>query len=260
MSRISRITGGMLGKNLGDLNLSVGINLSLAWCLGSHPAGSSLLGTELVSRNVGTLNGTSAFSADHPTESWKGLDTPTFTDNWSVALSAAFKTALDGTNDYSVAIHQSLTDGESSGVLFCVPWFDSSWAYPFRLMGLHRQGLSSTGLQHVFSDGVDRKATGSTAGDNWLPDGNPHWVGFARTGFDYDWYADGSLIQSKVAGTANLGFNPTGSSKMVLGSRSDVSPAEGCKVKFHSMSIWNRLLSPSEFSSLNSDPTQQFIT
>jgi len=257
-----------LAKPLGDLDQGAGINSGLIWCLGSHPVGSPLLGVELVSRDSGTLGGTAAFDATHPDEAtWRGLDLKAFDDYYLLDHPAAFDAALDGADEYTALMYCAASSGEDFGTFYSIPYFDDSWSAPFTSFRLRRgaPGNATHAATHIWSDSSTNRAftmvDGGSEGDMWYPDSNPHMIGNARNGSTHRFYADGSEQHSETSVTGGvIDFNATGSSKMVIGTTNDQALQESLIMEVYFFAVWDRELSSSEISSLDSDPTQMFIT
>jgi len=265
MSRIVRIAGGALGSPKGDLKAGAAINNNLVFCLGAHPAGSPLLGIDLVSRDALTLGGGAAMTADHPDESWKSLDLATADDYARWDLSSAFETAMDGAEVYSFAAYcEVFGASESFAVFFAIPYNDGSHSSPFHTLTMSRQSTSQQVVIHFWngSGGLRNfdNDDGGAQGDMWLPDGSAHWLVFTRNGQSHKIYADGVEQHSGSAQDEPIVFNSFGSSKLVIGTRNDSDLGESLVGEIHTLAIWDRELSAAEVSSLNSDPTQMFVT
>ena len=262
MPRSGLIAAAIAPGILGDLDAKAAINSGLIWCLGSHEVGSELLGVELVSRNSGTLGGTAAFDATHPDEAaWRGLDCKVLDDHWVVAITEAFQTDLEGANIYSIAAYVEIVSVETGSVIMSLPYNDNSWTLPYSSIRLSRAGTSNTDVRSQWADGASSsREFRNTSGDMWRP-GAPHWMVATRDGSAHLLALDGveqDSDNSVIGGVVD--FKSDGSSKIVIGTRNDQSLSESTVMKVHALGIWSRELSSSEISSLNSDPTQMFIT
>lgn len=266
MSRIVRLAGGALGGLKGDLKPNASINNDLMFCLGAHPAGSPLLGVDLVSRVGGTLGGGAAFNANHPDETWKSLDLATVDDYIKFAIQSAFDTALDGASVYTIAVYAEVfAASESFAVFLAIPYNDSSHSSPFHTVALTRQSTSAEVVTHFWYDGTALRNfnndDGGAQGDMWRPDGSAHWLVATRNGQNNALYLDGVEQHADPSATGgNVTFNASGSSKIVIGTRNDSDLGESLVAEIHSLSFWDRELSTTEISDLNTTPTLQFIT
>jgi len=244
----------------GDLDPAQPINRGLAWCMGSHPPGSSgLLGRDLCRRQLFTdLGGTAAFDAAHPDiAAWLGLDIKADDD---VAEWSSFN-LREITSAFSIACYLSPTAGETDSIMLVVPWADDNWLTPFYTIGMRIDGTfaGATEVSVLWSDGAALQSGINNGGDAWVGDGNPHWVVGVRDGATLQIYLDGVQQGTDVTvDGADVGWNASGSRQIWVG-RGPAATQHFTDAQFHSAAIWKRALTAAEVAALNTNPTVQFI-
>jgi len=246
-----------IGLLPGDIDPGQEINRSLLFCCGSHPAGSPLLGVDLIKRRPATLLGSADLSADHPDIGWKSFNSPAAAD-----LVFFRSAALRGIGEsFSIGAYIAVDSAESNAMICCVPWFDPGWSSPFASLSWGREGTTSAGAEARWSDGNTLITVANTSGsDMWPDDTNGHWLVWTRMGTTHRFYFDGVKQGLDVTGDASTPvFNSDGSRDLFLFGRNDQNPGHNLNGKIYAISIWQRELSAAEVSALAANSTVQFI-
>jgi lysophospholipase L1-like esterase len=239
----------------GAPDLGHAINTNLAFFVGSHPAGSSLLGKELISNATFSLVGSAAFTGDHPSLSgYKCLR------NVSKTADAAYLTAapagLTGISTVytmwaDIQIDTALVDGEAAAVLSAP--VNAGWTSTYSKMMWAKS--NTTHKQFTFMRNVGVNNASAASGAASFPTTGRYRVAVVRNGTAYKFYLNGAQAGSDETG-ASTAIDWSGTDRgITLLNRHFGAPGEGMIARLLGLRVWSRALSGTEIGDLNTDPT-----
>ena len=233
------------------------INTGLVFCLGSHPTGSALLGTDLVSGNPGTLltsGSLAGVNTSHGT--WRCLESTSLTNGGAHFPNTSQLRSI--TTQRTFAFHGSIDAFGSWAALISVPYAAGTWVQPWMAHSFRRQSTTGANLNtHVATGGTGyasvNSAGGFSTGEHWFAVTVDGAAGVAR------FYVDGVQVGGDVGvstATVSWGANQP----VVIFNRSNSSPEEGTDGRCYTAAIWNRVLSQTELASLVIAPQRMFAS
>jgi Concanavalin A-like lectin/glucanases superfamily len=231
----------------GDPDLNHAINSGLVFFVGSHPSGSTGLGKERIAGNVVSLMGSATFTGTHPTQSWNCLNSPGGNADGAHTPQTS---QLQGISNNLTIWADIVVDAVAAyGKIVSVP-SGSTWVDPVARL-LYSRDFTNTFAVYVHTDSAQRSVTGAANSFPPTAGRRRYWV--TRAGATVKFGIDGAQVGAD--GTVNNGaISWTGGQPVTLLNRSSASPGEGIDGRLLCVRIYNRALTTTELSDLNSNP------